>query len=86
MKQLPPAVLEEAVSLINQLRSHQLDEEAISATVVRLNTLLLDPYWFDYTIDHEPELPAADVVRRAFEYRPIILGGPSDPQEAPGNV
>jgi catechol 2,3-dioxygenase-like lactoylglutathione lyase family enzyme len=44
MKQLTPDVLEEAVSLINRLRSGLLDEEALAAVVLRLNTLLLDPY------------------------------------------
>ncbi|MGV3663954.1 MAG: hypothetical protein ACO1TE_27530 [Prosthecobacter sp.] len=78
MNQLTPAVLEEAVSLIHQLRSHRLDEAAISEAGVRLNALLPDPCWFDYTMDHVPELPAEDAVRRAFEYRPIILGGPPD--------
>ncbi len=82
MKQLTPNVLEEAVSLINQLRSGLLDDEALSGVVLRLNSLLLDPYWFGYTIDHVPELPADEIVHRAFEYRPIILGGPSDPAQS----
>jgi hypothetical protein len=81
MKQLTPEVMKEAVFLIGELRSAKLTEEAISATAVRLNTLLLDPYWFDYTIDHDPELPAEEAVRRAFEYKPIILGGPPDPPQ-----
>lgn len=80
MKQLTPEVLAEAVPLIDQLRSGQLDEAAISTVVVRLNALLLDPYWFAHAIDHVPELPAEEVVRRAFEYRPIILGGPDSAQ------
>jgi len=77
MKQLTPEVLAEAVSLIGQLRSGTLDDPAISDTVGRLDNLLLDPSWFAYTIDHEPKLLAEEAVRRAFEYRPIVLGGPS---------
>jgi hypothetical protein len=77
MKQLTPEVLAEAVSLIDQIRGGELDDAAISANVVRIDALLLDPYWMAYAIDCEPELPAEQVVRRAFEYRPIILGGPS---------
>jgi len=73
MKQLTPQVLEEAVSLINQLRSGKLGDKELSAVVVRLNDVLLDPHWFDYAVDHVPELPAEEVVRRAFRYRPIQL-------------
>jgi hypothetical protein len=77
MKQLTPEVLAEAVTLIGLLRSSSLDDTAISATVARLNALLLEPYWFAYTIDHEPEIPAEEAVRRAFEYPPIMLPGAS---------
>lgn len=76
MQQLAPDVLEEAVSLIGKLRSGSLGDDEISDVVVRLNQLLPDPLWFDFTIDHEPELPAEEAVRRAFAYHPIILGGP----------
>jgi len=76
MPQLTLDVLEEAVSLIGKLRSGSLGDDEISDVVVRLNQLLPDPYWSDFTIDHEPELSAEEAVRRAFEYRPIILGGP----------
>lgn len=75
MQQLTSDVLEEAVSLIGKLRSGSLGDGEISDVVVRLNQLLPDPLWFDFTIDHEPELPAEEAVRRAFAYHPIILGG-----------
>jgi hypothetical protein len=77
MPQLTLDVLEEAVSLIGKLRSGSLGDDEISDVVMRLNQLLPDPLWFDFSIDHEPELPAEEAVRRAFEYRPIILGGPA---------
>jgi hypothetical protein len=73
MKQLTPEVLKQAVSLLKQLRSGTLTDEQISIVVVSLNELLLDPRWFDYAIDHTPELSAEEVVRRAFSYRPIQL-------------
>lgn len=73
MRQLTPEVFEESVSLINRLRSGNLDDKELSEVVVRLNTLLLDPRWFDYAIDRVPELSAEEVVRKAFSYRPIEL-------------
>lgn len=76
MPQLTPDVLEEAVAVIAKLRGGSLKDDEISDVVVRLNQLLPDPLWFDFTIDHEPELSAEEAVRRAFDYRPIILGGP----------
>lgn len=65
--------MREAVSLIERLRSGTLDDNQQSDVVVRLNELLLDPRWFGYTIDHVPELSPEDVVRKAFEYKPIQL-------------
>lgn len=73
MKQLTPEVMQEAVSLIERLRSGTLTDEQSSDVVVRLNDLLLDPRWFDYAFHRVPELPAEDVVRKAFEYKPIQL-------------
>jgi hypothetical protein len=73
MKQLTPEVLQEAVLLINQLRSGELSDKASSEVVVKLNTLLLDPHWFDCAIDRVPELSAEEVVQRAFLYRPFQL-------------
>jgi hypothetical protein len=73
MKKLTEEVLREAVSLINQLRSGLLNDDELSCVVERLDELLLDPHWYDYTIDQEPELSAEKVVERAFSYRPILL-------------
>lgn len=73
MKQLTPEVLKEAVSLIDELRSGRLNDEGISATVAKLDKLLLDPHWLEYTIDHVPEYSAEEIVRKAFEYKPIQL-------------
>ena len=66
-------VMVEAVALIDELRSGHLSDEDLSDRTERLDALLPDPHWYDYTIDRMPELPAEDVVRRAFEYRPIRL-------------
>jgi len=73
MKQLTPAVLAESVTLIDQLRSGELDDEQLSAVVMRLRSLLPDPEFMGYTVDHIPELTAEEVVRKAFQYRPIQL-------------
>jgi len=73
MRELTPAIMEEAVTLINRLRSGTLTEEGISDTVMELRCLLPDPYFMGYTVNHTPRLPAEDVVRRAFEYKPLLL-------------
>lgn len=73
MKTLTPEVSEKAVKLINELRSSQLNDAEISDVVVQLDNLLLDPRWAEYTIDHVPELSAEEIVRKAFEYKPIQL-------------
>ena len=77
MKQLTPEVLREAVSLITELRSGRLTEEQIPGVVVRLKELLLDPHFMAYTVDRVPELTPEQVVRRAFEYQPFLMPGPS---------
>jgi hypothetical protein len=73
MRELTPDVLKEAVELINQLRGGELSEEELSAAVVALRKLLPDPNFMGYTVDHLPELSAAEVVSKAFLYRPISL-------------
>jgi hypothetical protein len=73
MKELTPQIEQEAVSLINQLRSGELDDEELSEVVVKLRNILPDPHYMAYTIDQVPELPPEAVVRRAFQYRPIKL-------------
>ena len=73
MKRLTPEVLEKAVPLINALRSGRLNDEQQSAVVIELDNLLLDPHWFEYAIDSVPELSAEEIVRKAFEYKPIQL-------------
>lgn len=73
MKELTDEVFREAVDLIERLRSGELDDDALGAIAVRLRTLLPDPYFMDYTVDHEPELEPEEVVRKAFQYRPIQL-------------
>lgn len=73
MKELTPEVLREAVLLIELLRSGRLTDEELSEVALKLDATLLDPDWFSYTIDHEPELTPEEVVKRAFAYRPIQL-------------
>ena len=80
MKQLTPEVLREAVALITELRSGRLSEEQISDTVLRLKALLLDPHFMAYTVDYVPELTPEEVVRRAFQYQPFLMPGPSEQQ------
>ena len=71
MKSLTKEILQEAISLINRLRSGMLDDDELSGVAVRLDELLLDPRWFDYAIDQVPELSAEEVVQKAFSYHPI---------------
>ena len=73
MKKLTPEVLNESILLVKELRSGKLNDKELSAVIVRLNDLLLDPHWFDYAVDHNPELSPDEVVKRAFRYRPIEL-------------
>jgi len=81
MKQLTPEVHRQAVALIERLRGGLLDDAQQSEVVVQLDALLLDPHWFEYTIDHIPELLPEEVVRRAFEYCPFLMPGPSEQTE-----
>jgi hypothetical protein len=73
MKMLTIKIQEEAVLLINQLRSGTLSDKELSDIVTKLRKLLPDPYFMAYAIDIVPELSAEEVVRRAFEYKPIQL-------------
>lgn len=73
MKELTPEILREAKGLIDQFRSGRLTDEDLSAITETLDRLLPDPHWYDYTIDHIPELSSEEVVRRAFSYKPIQL-------------
>lgn len=73
MKPLTAELLQEAVALINQLRSGTLSEDELSRTFTQLRALLPDPEFMAYTIDHEPELSAETLIRRAFSYQPIII-------------
>jgi hypothetical protein len=77
MKKLTPEVMRQAVTLIEQLRSGLLDDAQQSGVVAQLDSLLLDPHWFGYTIDRVPELSPEDVVRKAFEYSPFLMPRPS---------
>ena len=58
MRQLTPEIIEQAVRLLTELRSGQLEDRELSEVVLKLNALLPDPHWFGYAIDQVPELPA----------------------------
>jgi len=73
MGKLTPQIEQEAVSLINKIRSAALNDEELSNVVMRLRAILPDPHFMKYTVDTVPELSAEEVVRRAFEYKPIQL-------------
>ena len=73
MAQPTPEIRDEAMALIERLRSGLLDDSEISEVVVRLHKLLPDPHFMGYTIDHVPDLSDAEIIDRAFLYRPIIL-------------
>ena len=73
MTEQSPLAEAEAISLLTRLRSGLCDDAELSGIVVRLNALLPDPHWFDYAIDHTPELPVSAVVARAFSYGAVRL-------------
>ena len=81
MRQLTPEILSEAADLIRDLRSGAFDDDALSRIVLRLENLLPDPCFMDYAVDRVPEPTPEEVVRKAFEYRPIILGPAIDEPE-----
>jgi predicted extracellular nuclease len=73
MAQLTPQILQEAMRLIEQLRSSVLNDDQIADVVTRLDKILPDPNYLAYTIDRVPQLSAEEVVRKAFLYKPIQL-------------
>lgn len=62
-----------AISLINELRSGCCPDERQEEIASILDKLLPDSNYWDYLIDHVPELSAEEVVERAFDSKPIIL-------------
>lgn len=64
---------QESKDLIDRLRSGVLPNQELRRIAERLDVLLPDPHWYEYTIDHVPELASEEIVRRAFAYRPIQL-------------
>ena len=62
-----------AAELLVRFRSGMLSDDELSEIAVALDSLLPDPHWFSYTVDHEPELSAEEIVAKAFAYRPIEL-------------
>lgn len=62
---------EKAIKLINELRSGAADDRQQEQIVAELDSLLPDPNYWDYTIDHSPELSAIEIVERAFRHKPI---------------
>ena len=73
MSEVPDHVLRQACQLITRLRSGALGDEQLGEVAKALDGLLPDPHWFGYTIDHEPELSAEEIVKRAFKYEAIQL-------------
>jgi hypothetical protein len=73
MPRLTPEIQDEAVRMITLLRSGTLDDDDLALVLGKLDKILPDPEYLEYTIDRVPELSADEVLKRAFEYRPIIL-------------
>ena len=74
MKELNETTRARAIELIEAIRGGKLeDEHAIGSAVVELASLLPDPSFMAYTVDHEPELSPDEIVTRAFVYRAISL-------------
>jgi hypothetical protein len=71
MDELTPETLNRAVWLIDQLRDGNLPDYDRSEILGELDSLLPDPHWTGYAVNQFPEIPAEDVVRRAFLYPPI---------------
>jgi hypothetical protein len=64
---------DEALQLLRRFKSGELDDEKLEEVVQRLNTILPDPNYWDYTVDCIPELSPEEIVDRAFSYKPIQL-------------
>jgi hypothetical protein len=74
MKELNETTRARAIELIDAIRGGRLeDDHAIGLAVVELSSLLPDPYFMAYTVDHAPELSPDEIVTRAFAYRAIPL-------------
>lgn len=73
MKKLTPEIEREATLLINRLRSGELDDRQISDIVVKLRSILPDPEFMVYVVEQDPEWSAERIIRKAFEYKPILL-------------
>lgn len=78
MRQITPEIMHEACDLVRRLRSGECDDDALSGIVLRLKTILPDPEFMGYAVDQVPELTPEEVVKKAFEYRPILLGPAPD--------
>lgn len=64
---------ERAVLLINEMRSGEASDERQETIVAELDRILPDPNYWDYMIDHVPDMTAEQIVEKAFGYKPIIL-------------
>ena len=74
MKELTPEIMSEAVLMIEQMRSGTLSDTQLSAIWDRLHDLLPDPDFMKYIIDVVPEMSPEEVVKKTFQYCPILLG------------
>lgn len=63
-----------AVSLIIEMRTGSLSDEKQQSIASELDRILPDPNYWDYMVDHMPEMTPKEVVDKAFRYNPIILG------------
>lgn len=61
-----------AKSLIIEMRSGGASDERQEIIFRKLDEILPDPNYWDYLIDHDPELSPDEVIERAFNYKPII--------------
>ncbi len=81
MRRITPEIISEAVPLIVRFRSGTQNDAVLREIFLRLRQLLPDPEILSYLVNRVPELTPEEVVEKAFEYRPIILGPAVDEPE-----
>tara|TARA_B100001964_G_C14043961_1_gene513918 strand:- start:624 stop:842 length:219 start_codon:yes stop_codon:yes gene_type:complete len=62
-----------AVSLIAEMRTGAASNDRQQIIVSELDLILPDPNYWDYMVDHTPEMTPEEIVEKAFSYKPIML-------------
>jgi hypothetical protein len=62
-----------AVTLIAEMRTGSASDERQQSIALELDRILPDPNYWDYMVDHMPEMTPEEIVEKAFSYKPILL-------------